>query len=297
MMSIENCEAEATVSEERRQEALEIVSRNPYQVNWDGWELTEDMVKEFLRDWDKQHDLTPVMFLENYLDEHLSYGEIGDRGCHVDELLQNAGFTDEERTELQESQIYAECPLNHDLEHFLDQDVNVRFELLSNHDCINSTFLETDGYRIPFQTEKTYLGDVLGVLHLDPAKLNEVSGLLRFEPWHDTLHLHQESPLVDHKQFVRELENTCNGANLLTLPVKVPFRDLGNKTFTIPKDTPVGFYSDFQGGGSMFQCRLLRDMEIVIPDEKTWGNKPFWRWTADFASGYSMTECYGHFLG
>jgi hypothetical protein len=256
--------------------------------------LSDKMIREYFDCKRSDHDMTPEQFMEIYLFDVTDTNDWESRNYHASNVIHDHGFTDDELYGLEESHIEQECPIDYNVAHFLDQDVNVRFELISNYDCINSTFFETDGYRQPFSTENTYLGDVLRTLRLDPAKLNELSETFRFDLPIDELYPDGGEPLVDDKKFIAELANTSCGANLLTIPVKIPFRDLANRTFTIPKDTPVGFYSDSQGSGSIFQCALLKNFEIVLPDKPS-NNYPWWRLTADCDSGYGMVECYGSF--
>jgi hypothetical protein len=133
------------------------------------------------------------------------------------------------------------------------------------------------------------------VLQLDPDKLNAVSAAYKFDPFTDKPAFDAGEPIVDDAKFVDEITNTTTGANLLTIAAKIPFRDLGNTTFTIPAGTPVGFYSDFQGGGSIFDCSLLRDLEITIRLCPSTDDCHYWRMLADCDSGYSMVACYGGF--
>ena len=288
-------EWEEKAHEELRTKAIRILEENPYRMEW-GQDaiLSDNMVREYFDCKRSDHDMTPDQFLEIHLFDVTDSNDWESRSYHASNVLHNQGFTYEELCDLEESHIEQECPIDMNIGHFLDQDVNVRFELISNYDCINSAFFETDGFIRSFPTENTYLGDVLLALHIDPAGLNEVSETFRFELPGDKPRPNDSGPLVDDRKFVNELTNMTCGANLLTIPVKIPFRDLANKTFTIPQGTPVGFYSDSQGGGSIFQCVLLKDFEITLPDKPT-NNYPWWRLTVDCDSGYSMVKCYGSF--
>ena len=40
------------------------------------------------------------------------------------------------------------------------------------------------------------------------------------------------------------------------------------KSITIPKGNFIGFYSSFQGGGSIFDAKLLKDIELVKKDKE-----------------------------
>ena len=298
-MELAESEQEEKTHEERRKLAIKILEENPYVIGWSyDHELTDAKIIHYFKDKAEDPDLTPEMYLEmSFLDDlECEYSDHRDDVYqHVESILERNGFTYEERGRfLDDESLASECPVDGNVKHFLNQKVDIRFELVSGYGCMNSAWFETDNFRQPFPTNKAYLGDVLTVLQLHPAKLNEAYKAIRFEPFADQSPFDDGDPIVDDKQFFHELINTNCGANLLTIAAKIPFRDLANKTFTIPKGTPVGFYSDLQGGGSMFECALLCDFYIVLPDKPT--NDPHWRMVADCHSGCSMVACYGDFL-
>ena len=50
------------------------------------------------------------------------------------------------------------------------RDIPIRVEMLSNYDCINSCWLESQG---GFRYKESYFGDMIDTLHLNPAKVKK----------------------------------------------------------------------------------------------------------------------------
>ena len=174
---------------------------------------------------------------------------------------------------------------------------NARVTLYSNYDCINSNWYVTSGGGYTY--EESYFGAMLDFLNLNPAKVKKVfteRGILCSGKF-PSKKTREGKEYVDYTKFAIEMENnSCTGN--LSIVCKIDLSDVlrhGSmpKKFTIPKGNGVGMYSDFQGGGSMFDCELIRDMEIdtekrgdteydrvdLIPDTKE--------------HGYTMKDTYG----
>ena len=189
-MELAESEWEEKTHEDRRKQAIQILEENPYVIDWsDDHELTDAKIINYFLAKANDPDLTPEMYQEmSFLDDlECEYSDHRDDVYqHVESILAQNGFTYEERGRfLDDESLASECPVDGNVKHFLNQDVNIRFKLMSNFDCMNSIQFETDNFRKPFPTNKTYLGDVLTVLQLHPAKLNEAYKAIRFEPFAD----------------------------------------------------------------------------------------------------------------
>ena len=151
------------------------------------------------------------------------------------------------------------------------RDVPVRIEMLSNYDCINSHWLESQGgYVYP----DSYFGDMVDALNLNPAKVKRfltekgiaVYGRCHYRKSRDG------KELVSYEDFHRELVNSCCGANLLTYIGKINLKELYESGFsvakvTIPKDNYCGIFSSMYGGGSVLDMKLREDVTLELKIE------------------------------
>lgn len=150
-------------------------------------------------------------------------------------------------------------------------DIPVRVEMLSNYDCINSHWLESQGgYVYP----DSYFGDMVDALNLNPAKVKRVLA-------EKGIPVHGRCPdkrsrngkeQVSYEDFRQELVNSCCGANLLTYIGKVNVKELYESGFniakvTIPKDNCCGIFSSMSGGGSLLEMKLRMDVTIELKTE------------------------------
>lgn len=146
--------------------------------------------------------------------------------------------------------------------------IPVRVEMLSNYDCINSHWLESQGgYIYP----GSYFGDMIDALNLNPAKIRRMlteKGIRVYGRYPDRKS-RDGRELVTYEDFYTELVNSSCGANLLTFIGKVNLRDLCESGFsitevTIPKDNCCGIFSSMYGGGSMMDMKLQKDVSIKL---------------------------------
>ena len=105
-------------------------------------------------------------------------------------------------------------------------DIPVRVEMLSNYDCINSNWLESqEGYRY----KESYFGDMIDALNLNPAKVKKMlveKGYTVFGRFPNKKYRDGKEQ-VSYEQFYHELINSCCGANLLTYIGKVSLQLVG----------------------------------------------------------------------
>ena len=148
------------------------------------------------------------------------------------------------------------------------RDIPIRVEMLSNYDCINSCWLESQG---GFRYKESYFGDMIDTLRLNPAKVKKaltekgytVYGRFPNKKYRDG------KEQVSYKDFCQELENSCCGANLLTYIGLVNLRDLYDADFKIkeviiPKGNTCGLFSSMYGGGSLIEMELKHDVRIRL---------------------------------
>ena len=147
-------------------------------------------------------------------------------------------------------------------------DIPVRVEMLSNYDCINSCWWESQS---GFRYKESYFGDMIDTLRLNPAKVKKtltdkgytVYGRFPNKKYRDG------KEQVSYEDFCRELEHSCCGANLLTYIGLVNLRDLYDADFKIkeviiPKGNTCGLFSSFYGGGSLIEMELKSDVRIRL---------------------------------
>lgn len=146
--------------------------------------------------------------------------------------------------------------------------IPVRVEMLSNFDCINSHWLESsDGYSY----EDSYFGDMIDALNLDPSRVKKTleaygekcCGHFPRKPWR------RGREQVAYELFCQELINSSCGANLLTYIATVDLKALYDADFhprkiIIPQGNACGIFSSMQGGGSVLEMKLLRDVELKL---------------------------------
>lgn len=174
--------------------------------------------------------------------------------------------------------------------------IPVRVELLSNYDCINSHWLESSG---GYSYEESYFGDMVDALSLNPCKVRKIllehgeKAIGQFPNKRSRNGKEQ----VSYEQFYEELENSCCGVNLLTYVATVDVQKLYDADFNlseivIPKGNKCGLYSSMQGGGSLMEMDLKKDVKLHL----TKGNYPYFRLELDkWGTGYnySIQQTYG----
>ena len=147
-------------------------------------------------------------------------------------------------------------------------DIPVRVEMLSNYDCINSNWLESqEGYRY----KESYFGDMIDALNLNPAKVKKMlveKGYTVYGRFPDKKYRDGKEQ-VSYGQFYQELVNSCCGANLLTYIGKVSLKELYDTGFSlkeviIPKGNCCGLFSSMYGGGSLLEMELREDIRLRL---------------------------------
>ncbi len=147
-------------------------------------------------------------------------------------------------------------------------DIPIRVEMLSNYDCINSNWFESQG---GYRYEESYFGDMLDALNLNPAKVKKLltgHGYKTYGRFPNRKNRNGKEQ-VSYEQFYEELINSCCGANLLTYIGRVSLKDLYEAGFSlkeviIPKGNCCGLFSSIYGGGSLLEMELKSDVRLKL---------------------------------
>jgi hypothetical protein len=286
--------AKTRYTDERIARAFEIVEKSPYKVYFDQRDrLTNDMIRRY---WSEKNEtappsiLDPMWWIAQEVDEWFFAGsETDGKPDWVRNLLEEEGYEKKEIDELiYDHQIECYCLLEYDTEHF-NTDVNVRFPLYSNYDCQLSHWTSDGTYTFG----ETYFGDMCKALCLDPrAVLSPTLNVIipENEGWK------AENAAVNGKKLASELvNNTC--PSLLTILAEIPFGNLADRKFVLPKGCKVGMFSSFVGGGSMFSCELIRDLEIDLDTPIDGDQYCHWGMVPDCFNKYSIVDTFGQWIG
>ena len=169
----------------------------------------------------------------------------------------------------------------------------IRVEMHSNYDCINSHYFEET-----YSYEKSYFGDMVNALNLNPAKVKEVFDQYEIESVGNFPDLSERNGLeyVDYVEFATEIVNSISSVNLLTFTAMINVAQLQEHNFSIdtiiiPKGNECGLYSPSQGGGSIMSMELKRDITIKLnADDYDYFSLQI---DGDTDRAHSMKEVYG----
>lgn len=147
-------------------------------------------------------------------------------------------------------------------------DIPVRVEMLSNNDCINSNWFESQcGYRY----DESYFGDMIDSLNLNPAKVKKLLTGHGYKVYgrFPNRKSRDGKEQVSYEQFYEEMLNSCCSANLLVYVGKVSLKDLYDADFSvdeviIPKGNYCGLFSSAFGGGSLLEMELKQDVPLKL---------------------------------
>ena len=147
-------------------------------------------------------------------------------------------------------------------------DIPIRVEMLSDYDCINSNWFESQG---GYSYEESYFGDMVDSLNLNPAQVKKLLTSHGYKVYgrFPNRKSRNGKEQVTYEQFYEELINSCCGANLLTYIGKVSLKDLYDADFSlkeviIPKGNCCGLFSSTYGGGSLLEMELKQDVKLKL---------------------------------
>lgn len=183
------------------------------------------------------------------------------------------------------------------IDELLTGSLNITIPMYSNYSCFNSWFFETEG---GLEYEDSYFGDMVNVLQLNPLKLKELledKGYKTLGSWPKKKDTNR---WIDYDKFIEEMENHTCPASLFTIVGKINTKELlknyGKKglKITIPKGNTVGMHSPWQGGGSIFECPLIRDISLTIGEPINGGTEyDHFSLLLDGEDEYSIKSTYG----
>ena len=147
-------------------------------------------------------------------------------------------------------------------------DIPVRVEMLSNNDCINSNWFESQcGYRY----DESYFGDMIDSLNLNPAKVKKLLTGHGYKVYgrFPNRKSRDGKEQVSYEQFYEEMLNSCCSANLVVYVGKVSVKDLYDADLSvdeviIPKGNYCGLFSSAFGGGSLLEMELKQDVPLKL---------------------------------
>ena len=147
-------------------------------------------------------------------------------------------------------------------------DIPIRVEMLSDYDCINSKWFESQG---GYSYEESYFGDMVDSLNLNPAQVKKLLTSHGYKVYgrFPNRKSRNGKEQVSYEQFYEELINSCCGANLLTYIGKVSLKELYDADFSlkeviIPKGNCCGLFSSTYGGGSLLEMELKQDVKLKL---------------------------------
>lgn len=174
--------------------------------------------------------------------------------------------------------------------------IPVRITMYSNYDCINSHWFESQS---GYYYRESYFGAIIDALNLNPDKVAKLLDEKNVKHHNDFPNLEERNgeELVSYDDFWQELENSMCGANHLIFVGKINPMDLYDnediKTITIPKDNCAGLFSSFQGGGSVIEMSLLKDLTIDLTKH---GDTKYDCYSVNIdtrENGYTINNAYG----
>lgn len=148
------------------------------------------------------------------------------------------------------------------------RDIPVMVKLHSNYYCIDSNWTESQsGYTY----EEDYFGHMVDALNMNPSKVRKMLRSYGYKVrglWPNK-YSRNGNELVSETDFIIELFNSCCGGNQLIFLATISLKDLWEADFkiekvTIPKGNFCGIFSSFNGGGSMLNMSLLRDITFEL---------------------------------
>jgi hypothetical protein len=301
---------EKTISKELLDKIIEALKKKPDpEIYWDYRdEISSETIGKALAYAEKHPDEKAINYIYDHVSENydLTYSiEIE----HIKDVLED--FEDEIQEELSEDEeldleelardmrddLLDYVSVDYNLKSLLGRNnVNVRIEMFSNYDCINSHWLESQS---PYGMD-SYFGDVVRMLKFDPAEMKRQLLQRGYKTYGRWPKKDGSKQLVSYEDFFVEDENRSCGANLLTFIGQVSQYDfLSNyhkaATLIIPKGNKCGFYSSMQGGGSMLDMALLHDFEISL--SKKYDRSGYLNFglfvDGDRQHGYDIKDVYG----
>ena len=163
---------------------------------------------------------------------------------------------------------------------------------MSNNDFFNIFYSEDDSdellemlsessLKLLLQSQGYNLKDFVWFYLADQDELNSVSDQEKF------------SELNDDKVFMSIYSEVFNAQNLqsLVVPTQMTIKEIEHvknaDSYTVDKDSTIGYFGAIDGSGSMIEIDLNKDIELSKGEFKV---------VVDGQYGYSMSDVYGQFM-
>lgn len=278
-----------------RKELEELQEKSPLEIYWDyNEELSKDQIKRILEGeiYEVENDIYEMNLDYIYEMEMERLKEVFD-SCNDDDSIEFEDCEDELRDEFLD---FLGVDLN--IKGLINSTgpINVRIEMVSNYDCINSHYFETSGSG-GYEYEASYFGDMVNALNLNPAKVKKMlqqHDVKCFGRW-PNIKSRDGKEYVSYDDFYQELVNSCCGANLLVFLGTLNLEDFLNTDgeidkVIVPKGNNLGLYSSCYGGGSVLEMILQKDIELSLKVDNYNGYVLTYDLCGD---GYSVDSVYG----
>lgn len=175
--------------------------------------------------------------------------------------------------------------------------LRARATLYTNYDCLMHNFDMNNTY---YYDE--YFKDIIDVLCLNPSKVKQIfnqKGINTIGKWPNKWK-RNGNEAVRYEDLAEEMLNQCC-YGLLTFMGMLPLSDLFKndfaeyKTIVIPKGNMCGMFSHWNGGGSLMEMELLRDLYIPATFHKKTKYDKCELLVDEFncGNGYCINEVYG----
>jgi hypothetical protein len=166
-----------------------------------------------------------------------------------------------------------------------------------NTNEIEEIVLENIAVDLDFENFLSQIPDVTCVVYLH-SNYDCCNSFDQFEPEGYIYEVYQRVKAgVKKSDYLHEFHNGAYGGSLFCFVFKASIEEYFklaesikiSKTITIPKGTQYGFFSSFQGAGSVFEKTTYRKMTIPITETQY----DCIAFTVDEAQHYSMIDVYG----
>lgn len=144
--------------------------------------------------------------------------------------------------------------------------MRARATLHTNYDCLLDNWSLGNTY-----SYSEYFKDIIDVLYLNPAQVKKtfIEKGINVAGCFPNLAYRNGKEAVSYESLADELLNQCC-YGLLTFAGMLPLDDIYAKHFgeithiTISKDNYCGMFNDWNGGGSIMEMKLLRDLKVPV---------------------------------
>ncbi|MDR0864900.1 MAG: hypothetical protein LBO74_08215 [Candidatus Symbiothrix sp.] len=172
-----------------------------------------------------------------------------------------------------------------------------RATLYTNYDCFPSNYAMGNTY-----CYAEYFKDMIDVLYLNPALVKKTfneHGIDTIGRWPNLSYRNRKEAVL-YKAFANEMLNQCC-FGLLTFMGMLPLTDLyhsgfqKHKKIVVPKGNFCGMFNSWNGGGSLMNMELQRDLIIptIFPQKTKYDNCSACVDESRCNNGYCINEVYG----